>query len=215
MFPILTSKKHRSALLAGVAFWLACAPTDRAQAELADRMQPMNIEADALRYDDARQISVFTGNVIVTKGTIVIRGHQVEVRQDADGHQFGTVIAGQQGLAYYRQKREGLNEFMEGEARRIEYNGQADTVKLIEKAVLRRYKGAALNDQTNGSVIVYDNKTDIFTVDGGAPSSGQAQTSTGRVRAMLTPNAAATPAPAAPAGPQPRLRTSPQMEPPR
>ncbi|MBK7001085.1 MAG: lipopolysaccharide transport periplasmic protein LptA, partial [Rhodoferax sp.] len=30
-----------------------------AQAENADRNKPMNIEADALRYDDVKQISVF------------------------------------------------------------------------------------------------------------------------------------------------------------
>jgi hypothetical protein len=35
--------------------------------------QPMNIEADALRHDDQQQ-PVFTGNVVVTKGTIVMRG---------------------------------------------------------------------------------------------------------------------------------------------
>jgi lipopolysaccharide transport protein LptA len=33
----------------------------------------MNIEADALRYEDKQQLSTFTGNVVVTKGTIVMR----------------------------------------------------------------------------------------------------------------------------------------------
>ena len=32
--------------------------------------------ADALRYDDLKQTSVFTGKVVVTKGTILIRGIQ-------------------------------------------------------------------------------------------------------------------------------------------
>ena len=40
------------------------------QAEQADRSKPMNIEADAMRYDDLKQTSVFTGNVVVNKGTI-------------------------------------------------------------------------------------------------------------------------------------------------
>ena len=62
-----------------------------AHAERADRQQPMNIEADSLRYDDARQTSVFTGRVVVSKGSIAIRGQQLEVRQDAQGHQFGLV----------------------------------------------------------------------------------------------------------------------------
>ncbi len=49
-----------------------------AHAEKADRNKPMNIEADALRYDDLRQTSVFTGKVVVTKGTIIIRGARVD-----------------------------------------------------------------------------------------------------------------------------------------
>ena len=43
-------------------------------AEKADRDKPMNAEADALRYDDLKQTSVFTGNVVITKGTTIIRG---------------------------------------------------------------------------------------------------------------------------------------------
>lgn len=42
----------------------------------------MNAEADALRYEDARQLSVFTGNVVITKGSIVIAPWRC---QDAQG----------------------------------------------------------------------------------------------------------------------------------
>lgn len=186
-----------------------------AWAERADRFQPMNVESDALRYDETRQTSVFTGNVVITKGSIVIRGHQVEVRQDNQGHQFGTVTAGTGTQAFYRQKRDHLDEHIEGEAQRIEYDGEADRVKFIGQAVLRRYKGAQINDQTSGSVIVYDNRTDIFTVDG-TPGSAQRtpDNPSGRVRAMLTPK----PNPAAlgtpdPTGPAPALKASPRLEP--
>ena len=43
-----------------------------AMAERADNSKPMQIAADAMRYDDVKQTSVWTGNVIATKGTIVI-----------------------------------------------------------------------------------------------------------------------------------------------
>lgn len=184
-----------------------------AWAERADRLAPMNVEADALRYDDARQTSVFTGNVVVTKGTIVIRGRQVEVRQDAQGHQFGTVLGSPGQRAFFRQKREALDEYIEGEALRIEYDSQADTVKFFDQAVLRRYRGPALNDQTAGSVIVYDNRTEVFTVDS-APGARTPDNPSGRVRAMLTPrpdpNAPATPS--TPATPGPALQPSPRLE---
>ncbi len=169
-------------------------------AERADRNKPMNIEADALRYDDLKQTSIFTGRVVMTKGTIVIRGARVDVRQDAEGFQFGTVTAEPGKLAYYRQKREGLDEYIEGEADSIEYDGRADRVRFIRNAELRRLRGATVADEMTGSLIVYDNTTDVFTVDGSVSASGQQSGPGGRVRAILTPRGAASAA-AAPGAP--------------
>ena len=87
---------------------LACAP-GVGQAEKADRNKPMNIEADALRHDELKQTSVFTGRVVMTKGSIVLRGARLDVRQDADGYQQAVVIAEPGKLAYYRSKREGVD----------------------------------------------------------------------------------------------------------
>lgn len=155
-------------------------------AEKADRNKPMNVEADALRYDDLKQTSVFSGRVVLTKGTILIRGARIEVRQDADGYQFGVVTAEPGKLAFFRQKREALDEFIEGEGETIEYDSRSDTVKFTTKAQLRRYRGAALNDEMTGAVIVYNNTTDVFTIDGSL-AKGSLGAPTGRVRAMLTP----------------------------
>ena len=171
-----------------------------AQAEKADRNKPMNIEADALRYDDVKQISVFSGHVVLTKGTILVRGALLEVRQDPDGYQFAMVVGSPESPAFFRQKREGLDEFIEGESETIEYDGRADKVKFIKKAHLRRLRGATVADEISGALIVYENLTDMFSVDG-VPRQGGVPVPGGRVRAVLTPKpegAAATPA-AAPA----------------
>lgn len=205
-----------------VALLVAMAGTGFAFAEKADRNKPMNIEADALKYDDIKQVSVFTGRVVLTKGTIQLRGGQLDVRQDPEGYQFGLLLAEPGKLAFFRQKRDGVDEFIEGEGEVIEYDGKADTVKFVKRAQLRRYKGAVLNDEISGGVIVYDNTVDVFTVDGGvtrgAPGTAAAAgATTGRVRAMLTPkpDPSLPPAPAASAGatPAPVLRTSPALSP--
>ncbi len=195
-----------------ISAWIALAFAGAfgvAQAENADRNKPMNIEADSLRYDDIKQVSVFTGRVVLTKGSIQIRGAQIEVRQDPDGFQFGTVTGSPQTLAFYRQKREGLEEYIEGEAEVIEYDGKADTVKFTRKAQLRRLRGTALADEITGGVILYENLTDKFSVDGNASKGavGVASVPSGRVRAMLTPKEANAPA-SAPAAPPASLRPS-------
>lgn len=184
--------------------------TGYAWAEKADRNKPMNIEADALRYDDAKQTSVFTGRVVLTKGTIIIRGGQFDVRQDPEGNQFGVVKAEPGKLAFFRQKRDARpgfpDEFMEGEGEVIEYDSKTDTVKFLQRAQVRRYVGTVLNDEMSGVVIVMDNITSVVTVDGGPTRAAGATAPTGpapRVRAMLTPRpneprtASPAPAPAA------------------
>ena len=182
-----------------------------AAAEKADRDKPMNAEADALRYDDLKQTSVFTGNVVITKGSTIIRGERVDVRQDAEGYQQATVVAPAGKLAFYRKKRDLVDEYIEGEAELIEYDSRADVVKLTRRAVLRRYNGAVLADETTGSQITYDNVTDVFTVNGGAQNRTAANP-TGRVRAVLSPrvtaSADASAATAMPTGPVPALRPS-------
>ncbi|RST55898.1 lipopolysaccharide transport periplasmic protein LptA [Variovorax sp. MHTC-1] len=170
-----------------------------AQAEKADRTKPMNIEADAMRYDDLKQTSVFTGNVVVTKGTIIIRGTRIDVRQDPEGYQYGVVTAAPGKLAYFKQKRDaGPDEWIEGESEVIEYDSRADNVKFIRRAVMRRLVGATPNDESSGALIVYDQSNDTFTVNGSPlpPNAGVATQPGGRVKAILTPKAAAS-APAA------------------
>ena len=151
----------RACRLGLAAFCLLSASA--AWAERADREKPMNIEADSLRYEDQKQLSTFTGRVVVTKGTIVMRGARLQVRQDAAGNQFGTMFAEPGKRAFFRQKREGLDEYIEGEGETIEYDGKADIVRFIRRAEMRRLAGATMVDQVLGSVIVYNNVTEVYT----------------------------------------------------
>ncbi|MFT3778488.1 MAG: lipopolysaccharide transport periplasmic protein LptA [Ottowia sp.] len=205
MKPPVTPTAGR-ALFAVLLALLAAAP---AWAERADRDQPMHVESDALRYEDQKQLSTFTGRVVVTKGSIVMRGTRLEVRQDAAGNQFGTMLAEPGQRAFFRQKREGLNEFIEGEGETIEYDGKTDTVRFLRRAEMRRLAGASLQDEVKGAVIVYNNLTEVYTVDSptraaGAPSAAAG----GRVTAVLAPrkpasapaSAASAPVPLRPSG---------------
>jgi lipopolysaccharide export system protein LptA len=170
-----------------------------AAAERADRNKPMNVEADNLRHDEKSQISVFTGNVVVSKGTLVLRGARLEVRQDPQGNQFGVMTAAPGQRAFFRQKREGLDEFIEGEAELVEYDGRQDTVRFQRRAEMRRLRGATLADEISGAVILYENQTDRFTVDGQLAAVAGVGESKGRVRAVLAPRTSASAPAAAPA----------------
>ncbi|MCV5857311.1 hypothetical protein OFN53_42485, partial [Escherichia coli] len=64
--------------------------------------------------------------------------------------------------AYFRQKRDAVDEYIEGEGQRIEYDGRTDTVRLVGQAVVRRYRGTTLADEVKGQTITYDNLAETF-----------------------------------------------------
>src|SRR5438105_6850972 len=74
--------------LAALVFFAVIAAT--AHAEKTDRDKPIQLEADRVTVDDVKQISVFSGNVVLTQGSMVIRGERLEVRQDKEGFRQGT-----------------------------------------------------------------------------------------------------------------------------
>lgn len=161
-----------------------------ALAERADRQKPTHIEADRLIHDELNQVSIFTGHAVLTRGTMVMRGSRIEMREDPDGYQFGLILPEPHQRAFFRQKREGNNEFMEGEALRIEFDGKADRIKLIDQAEVRRYRGAVLSDTLTGKLIIYENLTDVFSIDGQRTQEG-GKPGAGRVRAVLAPRSKA------------------------
>ncbi|MFY9129601.1 MAG: lipopolysaccharide transport periplasmic protein LptA [Limnohabitans sp.] len=170
-------------------------------AEKADRDKPMNIEADALKHDDQQQLTTFTGKVQMTKGSLVLKAHRMEVRQDNQGNQVAKLWSEAGERVFFRQKREGLDEFTEGEAETVVYNSQADTLTLTNRAELRLLRGTVVADRIQGQQIVVNNTTEVFTVDGkpNANANANANASSGnqRVKATITPRPK-TPEPSAP-----------------
>ncbi len=148
-------------------------------AEKADREKPINLEADRVTVDDVKQISTFEGKVVLTQGTLIIRGDRMEVRQDNQGFKEGVTWG---NLAYFRQKRDGYDEYIEGWAERIEYDSRADKMQMFNRASMK--KGT---DEVRGNYISYDAKTEFFQVIGGGAKAAAAENSDGRVRAVIQP----------------------------
>ena len=156
-------------------------PAAPAHAEKADRDKPVNLEADRVTVDDAKQIAVFEGNVVLTQGTLQIRGNRMEVRQDKEGFRHGTTWG---NLAYFKQKRDGVDEYIEGWAERIEYDGRADKVQMFTRAMMKRGE-----DEVRGNYISYDSQTEFYQVIGGGAKAATANNPEGRVQVMMMPKA--------------------------
>lgn len=187
---IASARILRLFLVCGAIGTLAASP---AHAERADRDKPVNLEAARVTVDDVKKVHVFEGNVVLTQGTLVIRTERLVVTQDAEGFQKGVATGGAEGLASFRQKREGKNEFVDGKAERIEYDSRGEKAEFFTRAYVR--SGV---DEVQGHYISYDGKTEqylVTAVPGAAQNSAQ-----GRVRATILPKSAkAAAAPETPA----------------
>ena len=188
-----------------------------AHAEKADRFKPITIQADSTgQLDLQKQVAVFSGNVIVTKGTMVIHAARIEVSKTPGGYDAAVAFGAPGRPATFRQKRDGADEYMDGEAERLEYDGKTDVVRFINNAAVRRLRGATLADEITGNLVTYDSTSDVMSVSGGAAAT--AANPGGRVRAVLTPRegteAAAEAAQAAAASVGP-LKMTPSLPPPK
>jgi lipopolysaccharide export system protein LptA len=163
-------------------------------AERADRDKPLQLEASRISIDDAKKIQILEGDVIVIKGTMMLRADRVVITEDQYGFQKGVAFGGKDGLARIRQKREGKDEYSEGEAERIEYNTNSEVAEFFNRAWVRSGE-----DQVKGDYIWYDGISEKYLVTAGQNRDPKAPPA--RVRAIIQPKNKAN----QPAASDPRL----------
>jgi lipopolysaccharide export system protein LptA len=135
---------------------------------------------------------VYSGQVVLTKGTLRITGERLELREDPEGYQFAVVTAPRGGLATFRQRRDSsrpdVEEFVEAAAERLEYDGKAETVRLTGRAQVKRIENGGPRDEFSGGVITYNMRDSRYSGEGGDAKDG------GRTRTIIAPRSTATPA---------------------
>jgi len=180
-----------------------------AYAEKADSEKPINLEADRISMDDVKKVQIFDGNVVLTQGTMQIRTSKLVVTQDADGFQKGVASGGANGLARFRQKLEGKDAYIEGEAERIEHDARSEKTQFYTRAWVKNGQ-----DEVKGQYISYDSLTENYLVTNGA---GDSKTATGasqaRVRAIIQPKGKNAPSESKPGEPL-TLKPSDKVTPP-
>ena len=151
-----------------------------AVAERADRAQPIQVEANRISIDDAKKIQILEGDVVVIKGTMVLRADRVVITEDQYGFQKATATGGKDGLARMRQKREGVDEYTDGEAERVEYNTNTEVAEFFHRAWVKSGQ-----DQVRGDYIWYDAISEKYLVTAGQNRDPKGPPA--RVRAVIQP----------------------------
>lgn len=168
------------------ALVLATCAAVSARAEKADRQQPLTIEADqSSTVDLARRVVVFNGRVVLTQGSLRILADRVEVAEVGEGQRTAQARGRPEQPAQFREKREGVDEFVEGRADLIEYDSREALIRLSGKAVVRRLRGTQLADEVQGETIIWNGNRETFSV---APAERSSADGRGeRVRAVFAP----------------------------
>jgi lipopolysaccharide export system protein LptA len=151
-----------------------------ARAEKADRENPIALEAERIAIDDIKRVQTLEGNVVLTQGTLTIHSDKIVVTEDAAGFRRGVAFAGPGGLARFRQKREGREEWMEGEAERIEYDTRTEVAEFFHRAWVK-----SGTDQLRGDYIWYDAIAERYLATAGESHAEDAAPP--RVRVVIQP----------------------------
>ena len=168
-----------------------------ALAEKADSYKQIVIDSDSVDMDDVKQLTILTGNVVLTRGTLVMKAGKATVRKDAEDYEIVGFTAAPGEVATFRQKRDGGDLWIEGQAERIEYDNKTEVVKLFSKAKVAQLEGKKVTEEIVGEFVSYDSRKEFFKAANSA--TGESKPGGGRVRTVLDRSAKrAPPAPATP-----------------
>ncbi len=201
------SSRAGRALGLGLLLSLAVWP---ARAEKADQLMPLNIASEkGGSVDVANQRTEFLGDVVLSRGSLVLRAERIDLRETGDGY-YQANASGKTGKQVsFRQARDVPGEAIEGFADALEYDTRSDSVRFLGNAVVRRTQGNKVADDVTGAVIVYNNRSEVFTAEGGAASPHPS----GRVRVVLMPRGAASSEAVAPSASAVPLQPSNKLQP--
>ena len=173
---------------------LALLATSPAQAEKADRTKPMVFTFDKQAEQDPTHVELI-GNVVITKGTMLLQAERVNGKQTSDGYWQLFALSQADKQVSFRQSLDVPGEFIEGFADQVDYDTKADIVRFIGHAIMRQMRGALVVKEANGPLITYNNRTEQtkFETGDGPARSGD------RGRLVVLPPDAGASAPAAPA----------------
>jgi lipopolysaccharide export system protein LptA len=160
---------------------IAALAAPAAMAEKTDREKPINYSADVGDVNYQTKIGTLSGNVIVTQGTLTIHADKIVLKQNPDNSLSATAIG---NPVAFRQKRDGVDEYYDGYAQRVEYDGATEFLQLFDRALLRRGK-----DEIRSNYISYNAATELFKAEG-RPETTPAPSDAGpgaRVRGVFQP----------------------------
>lgn len=154
----------------------------KAQALTSDQKQPIKIEADRGELDNARGVTVYTGHVVVTQGSIRITGRKMTIHYNKKNEIEVLIVEG--NPATYRQLPDSSKVYDQAQAKRMEYHKKENLVTLIGDARVKQEKGTLSGDR-----IEYDSAHSRVRAISNPAAKGTKPGGKGRIRIIIPPPA--------------------------
>lgn len=144
----------------------------------SDESQPIQIEANQATADQVNMVTVFSGNVVVTRGSMIVHSNTAQASQDAQGyktiHMIGTPVT------FSQMNDDG--DKTEGQCNDFNYNTKNNLAILTGRARVKKGDNLVMGDK-----LTYNTQTQIYSATS-ANANGVSDTKNGRVTVILQPN---------------------------
>ncbi len=148
-----------------------------------DRDQPIDLEADTADIDDAKGISIYTGNVVLTQGSMQIKAHKLTLYNNKNNELEKAIAEGSsKKLTTFKQRPEGKDNDFFARSEKIIYYLTQSKIHLLKKAYVSQD-----GDIFRGNKIVYDTKNETIVASSEKNKEGQPVANGERIHITLQP----------------------------
>jgi lipopolysaccharide export system protein LptA len=165
---------------------LLLAAAGPAMAEKADAYKPTDIQCRICNADGITGAVNMDGGVTITRGSFRVDAERGRVESSPEGYQRAVLEAAPGQKVRFRQKADGPGEqWMHGEAERVEFDDKTSLLKLFSKAHVRREQNGKLIDESKGEFISYDSRKEAFSMRN--TNTGEDRPGAGRNTIVIQP----------------------------
>lgn len=149
----------------------------------SDESKPIQIEADHATFDQQQMVTVFTGRVVITKGSLVVHANQGMATQDKAEDR--TLLLTGSPVTFVQKADDG--ELIEGQGNKFEYNTKTSLAVLSGKARVKKGKNLIVGD-----TLTYNTKTFVYSAAAPKANGVQPSKTSGRITVILDGQSGAT-----------------------
>lgn len=143
----------------------------------SDEQQDLKLDANNATLDYKNKVTVFTGNVVITRGSLVVHADKGMASEDKDQHKMITLYGAP--VTFVQLQDDG--EKIEGQGNQFDYNAKTNLAILSGRARVKKGKNIVI-----GEKITYNMVTQVYSASA-TPANGINKQTSGRITVILDP----------------------------